>query len=548
MTEGPIMVQCPSGPRTNGVLMLKADDWSFLRRLHVQEGKSIRWISKEFDISRKTVARYVKEPAVPKYSLASPRPSPVLEPFKKVIDDILLRDQTAPPKHRHTAKRIYDRLVVEQGFTGSETTVRRYVARVREQGSLPAIFVPLIFSPGRRAQVDFGDVFVCVNCPFAHLPLKLRAESCTRVPTKLQCFVMRLCASRRLFAMCFPSANTVSFIAAHKHAFGFFGSRPKELVYDNLVLAVRKVLRGRERELSKSFLELAGYYGFGYHFCKPGKEGAHEKGGVESGIGYVRANWFVPVLHVQSIDELNDYLLSKCTEDMNRTVDGQTIPIKQAWEIEVEHMIQLPAAGIDACVVEPAAFDSYGMVRYGGCFYSIPDTVTTRNLWVKAYWDRIEITDGSKVVARHVRSYEHKKRVFEPEHYFNILEQRPGAVGFAQPLRAAAWPAGYWEFFEELQERMGPSEAGREFIQLLRLHGKFGSDQMEAAVAKARTLETYSVDAVKSILIADMRPSASCLPLDLTEREHLLDYDVLITDLTQYQDLAGGAEHAEYVA
>jgi len=348
--------------------------------------------------------------------------------------------------------------------------------------------------------------------------------------------------------MCFPSANTVSFIAAHKLAFEFLGARPKELVYDNLTIAVRKILRGRERELSKPFLQLAGYYGFGSHFCKPGKEGAHEKGGVESGIGFVRANWFVPVLHVQDIKELNDYLLQKCVEDMGRTVAGQPVSIGEAWKIEKDHMVQLPAAGIDACVVEPAAFDDYGMVRYSGNFYSIPDTVATKNLWVKAYWDRIEITDGSHIVARHERSYERKKRNFAPEHYFNILEQRPGAVGFAQPLRAAAWPPGYWEFFEELEERFGPSDAGKEFIQLLRLHNQFSNERMTVALSKARSLNVYSVDAIKSMLIADRRPSLVCDPLDLTDREHLSDYDVLITDLSQYQNLAGGTDHAEYVA
>ena len=33
----------------------------------------------------------------------------------------------APRKQRHTARRIYDRLVEERGFEGSYSTVRRFV-------------------------------------------------------------------------------------------------------------------------------------------------------------------------------------------------------------------------------------------------------------------------------------------------------------------------------------------------------------------------------------------------------------------------------------
>lgn len=529
--------------------MLKADDWSFLRRLYLQEGKSIRWISREFDISRKTVAKYVREPGAPRYNMAKPRASRSLEPFKSLIDEILEKDKSAPSKQRHTAKRIFDRLVREKGFCGGRSTVRRYIALKRQSETRPSIFVPLLFAPGSRAQVDFGDVYVCLDCPACHLPFNSRADVCANQPIKLQCFVIRLCSSRRLFVMCFPSANTVSFIAAHRMAFEHYGSRPKELVYDNLTIAVRKVLKGRDRELSKPFLQLAGYYGFGYHFCKPGKEGAHEKGGVEEGIGFVRRNWFVPVLHVRDIEELNAYLLQKCDEDMARTVEGQSCSIGEAWDVEKEHMVQLPAVGIDACTVEPASFDDYGMVRYDRNFYSIPDTVTTSKLWVKAYWDYIDITDGSQMIASHHRSYERQQRIFEPAHYFKTLEQRPGAVGFAQPLLAVPWPPGYWELFEELKELKGVSHAGKEFIQLLRLHNQYGAGVTGRAVAEARALEIRSVDAIKSLIIAVERPTLQCAPLDLSDHEHLSDYEVLMTDLTKYQSLTGGQSNdAEHVA
>jgi transposase len=523
--------------------MLKTEDWSFLRRLHVQEGKSMRWIAREFKLSRNTVAKYVQDGSPPRYKLSKPRVFPVLEPFKEFIVQTLESDKTAPAKQRHTAKRIYERLVSEKAYSGSEPTVRRFVAQWCQRSRSPKIFIPLEFPPGKQAQVDFGDVYVCVGCPQVHLAWNMRGAACSKVPIKLQCFVMRLSYSRRLFVMCFPSANMSSFIAAHRLAFEYFGCRPKQLVYDNLSLAVRKVLRGREREVTQMFGQLAGHYGFEHHFCTPGKEGAHEKGGVEEGIGFVRRNWFTPVIHVKDLEELNAYLLDKCQQDMSRTVAIQPCSIAEAWEMEKEYMIKLPATGMDACVVEPATLDHYGMVRYDKNFYSIPDSIKSQKLWVKAYWDRIEITNGSEAVASHRRCYRKKERIFEPAHYFNLLERRPGAVRFAKPLLSHPWPEGYWQFYEEMVKARGTSNSGKEFIRVLRMHNQYGSEATALAVLKALELGARGADAVHSILVAKTRPLCEAVPLDLTKREHLAEYQVLAIDLRKFQALAGGEEN-----
>lgn len=515
--------------------MLKVGDWSFLRRLHEQEGKSIRWIAREFDMSRKTVAKYVKQTSAPRYAMKRQRQMPVIGPVRNIIVEIIEADKNAPRKQRHSGKRIYERLVAEHGFTGGESTVRQFVTSLRKSQSRPQIFVPLQFAPGSRAQVDFGDVYACVGCKYSHLPWEMRAAACSADLVKLQCFVMRLCFSRRVFAMSLPSANLVGFIAAHQLAFQHFGSRPQELVYDNLTLAVRKVLKGHSRELTRSFEQLAGYYGFGYHFCTPGKSGAHEKGGVESGIGFIRRNWFVPVPHVRDLEELNLYLVQRCNADMSRTVDNQPHTIGEAWEAERAHMVKLPANGIDACVVEPAAFDDYGMVRYDKNFYSIPDTITTSKLLVKAYWDRLEITDGTSLITKHARSYGCKERIFVPEHYFQTLEQRPGAVGYAQPLLKTSWPSTYWRFFDDLKTARGASVAGKEFVRLLRLNNQYGLESTAAAVEEACRLGILSVDAIKSILISHVRPTEEHSQLNMQNRQHLADYDVILTDLTRYQ-------------
>ena len=55
-------------------------------------------------------------------------------------------------KQPQTARRIYDRLVAEFGFTGAESTVCHVVHKLR--GNLYEVYVPLRFDPGEVMQID----------------------------------------------------------------------------------------------------------------------------------------------------------------------------------------------------------------------------------------------------------------------------------------------------------------------------------------------------------------------------------------------------------
>ena len=59
-----------------------------------------------------------------------------------------------PRKQWHTAKRVFDRLRDECGFTGGYTIIKDYM-RERDQRR-QEVFVPLAHSPG-HAQADFGE-------------------------------------------------------------------------------------------------------------------------------------------------------------------------------------------------------------------------------------------------------------------------------------------------------------------------------------------------------------------------------------------------------
>src|SRR6266487_3139941 len=161
------------------------------------EGLSERAAARRFGIDPRTVNKMMKFSVPPGYVRKKPPAKPKLDPFIPVIDRILGDDKSRPKKQLHTAKRIFERLRDEHGFTGGITIVKDYVAGWRQRAR--AIFVPLVHPPG-HAQAD-------------------------------ACFVGG-----------YPAETTEAFCAGHVRAFAFFGGVRKSILYDNTKSAVARIL------------------------------------------------------------------------------------------------------------------------------------------------------------------------------------------------------------------------------------------------------------------------------------------------------------------
>ena len=98
--------------------------------------------------------RWNKWEGQPGYRRRQPPKRPKLAPFTDIIDRILEEDRPVYRKQHHTAKRIFERLRDEHGFTGKETIVKDYVRERRLRRR--EMFVPLSHPPG-HAQADFGE-------------------------------------------------------------------------------------------------------------------------------------------------------------------------------------------------------------------------------------------------------------------------------------------------------------------------------------------------------------------------------------------------------
>ena len=228
-----------------------------IRRDQRAEGSSIRELAGKHHVHRRTVRQALTSAAPPPRKAYPRRPRPALDPYALVIDEWLLADQEVPRKQRHTARRIWQRLVAEHGAVLAEVTVSRYVARRRAELGLDRVevAVPQAHPPGAEAEVDFGEFHAAV----------------AGAMVKLWMFVMRLSCSGRAFHVAFATQAQEAFFEGHVLAFEYFGAVPGRVRYDNLKPAVVRVLRGRDRAESERFVALRSHYGSGLVLLRPGQ-------------------------------------------------------------------------------------------------------------------------------------------------------------------------------------------------------------------------------------------------------------------------------------
>jgi transposase len=496
--------------------MFAVETYAAVRRFVFVEGKSRREAARVFGLSRETVAKMCRYSAPPGYMRTKDPEKPKLGPLLAVIDAILESDKTAPPKQKHTAKRIFERLRIEHGFSGGYTVVKDYVRLARMRAR--EMFVPLVHPPG-HAQVDFGECIGVIG----------------GMRTKLHVFCFDLPHSDACFLKAYPAETTEAFLDGHVSAFAFFGGVPVSILYDNLKIAVARILGDGKRQRTRAFTELVSHYLFQERFGRPGK--GNDKGKVEALVKYSRANFLTPVPHAPSFEALNATLEERCRARQKECAGRHELTIGERLVADQAVLRPLPEAPFEPCDKRPAKVSSTALVRYRMNDYSVPTAYGFRDVLVKGYVDQVAIICGADEIARHRRIYDRGQFIFDPKHYLALLEQKPGALDQAAPLQSWTIPEPLQHLRRLLEARMG-NRGKREFIQVLRLMEVFSEAIVVAAATDAIHLGAISFDAVKQLVIAkvERRPAN----LDLDDYPYLLATTVKATSAADYAILVSG--------
>jgi len=430
-----------------------------------------------------------------------------MDPYRGIIEAWLESDKTAPPKQVHTARRIYQRLVEEYGFTGAESTVRRYIHKLKDKHV--EMFIPLSAGYGEQAQVDWGKAKV-----FLYGKL-----------TEISLFCMRMKASLVPFVRAYPTERLEAFLDGHQDAFQWFGGVPDTLMYDNPKVAVTKILKGPYREEHQIFSSLKAHYLFDSEFCNPAK--GNEKGTVENLVKYVRQNVLVPVPEITSLEELNQMLLRWCEQQRSLR--------QTSWQEEVRCLRPLPKTEFRCARTKMVSSSRLLLFQFDHNYYSVPAQYGNKCLRLEAFVDKLEVYDRTTLIASHARSYSRGEKVMCLEHYLPILQDKPRAAKNALVVRKL--PQVYQDLRIALCSR--DVEGYREFAKILLLNTEYNFEDVLLAIEESFKQKVVSFEVIQQILIAhhSWKPGYD---KPATPAHALVNVDVPIDDPAKFNRLMGG--------
>ncbi|MEI6388930.1 MAG: IS21 family transposase [Spirochaetota bacterium] len=352
-----------------------------------RDGQSIAGIARELAIDEKTVRKYLKqEDFSPLPPEAAARPSK-LDAHKALIDKWLEEDQAIWRKQRHTAKRIHDRLKAEsEGYGCAYNAVQRYVKdALRAQRALRAS-QELVWHPG-ESQCDFGEA------DFLERGDLVRKKYLT----------LSFPYSNDSFSQVFGGETAECVCQGLKDIFDYLGGVSGVIVFDNATGVGRRI--GEVIHEAKLFARMRAHYGFSVRFCNP--DSGHEKGNVESKIGYTRRNLFVPVPEFDDLEAYNLRLLDLHEDKAQEAHYKKLLPIKELFKADRAALMSLPRMPFDAVRYEYIKADGYGKVRIDARHhYSTCPEYGGQEVLVAIRAHTIDILDkGKKLLVRHTRSY-----------------------------------------------------------------------------------------------------------------------------------------------
>jgi transposase len=445
----------------------------------LRAGQSERAVAKDLGCARGTIRRYHdwakengyldSEQPLPELfeiqadlsSITTVRKSNVstVEPYREIVKHLLAGNVEMVAIHR--------RLVKSYGYSGSYTSVRRFISGLRPKEKRAV--VRLETEPGKEAQVDFGSAG------------KL-CDPKTGKRRQAYCFVMTLSHSRHQYVEFVFEQKMQVWIECHRNAFASFGGAPKEIVIDNLKAAVIKSGLD-DAVLSEPYRKMAQHYGFLIHLCRV--RTPEHKGKVESAVHYVKRNFLAGAEFLDLRDanrQVKDWVSEEAGLRIHGTIAEQ--PLKRFLEGEQKTLLPLPTEDFDLLEVRHSKAHRDCHVQVNGSYYSVPFKHIGKELDVYVYERMVQIYHGVELLVTHERALRKGQRITRTEHY---------------PEDKAIYLTRTREYCQSRANQIGPKchetvkgllstrplDNLRAVQGIISLAGKYGEKRLEAACARA---------------------------------------------------------------
>jgi transposase len=504
--------------------VLTVDDYGAIRRAR-RDGMSIRQIARQFGHSRKTVRHVLTHAEPPPVLWTRTRCAPLLGPVEPIIDQILIDDEAAPPKQRHTAAQVFRRLRDEYDYRGGYAQVQRYLLKHRRRHE--ETFIPLGHLPGRRLEADFGHIHVDFPDGRRLVPFLVTAWAYSNAP----------------FVLALPFERTEAILEGMVAAFEFYGAVSREVWWDNPKTVATLILQGRARQLHPRYAALASHYVFDPLFCMPGR--GNEKPDAEGAVKAVQRRFATPVPRVATLDELNTFFRKRCEAERERVVQSLFGPftIRDRLAEDLAAAAPLPTHRFDPCVISPAVtVDKYQTVAFDTNRYSVPRPFAFQMVTVKGYVDRVVIVAQGQPVASHERCSTNHTMILDPIHYLATLGRKPGTLDHAPVFRDWKLPACFADFRAALEGHHGAPGGSRRFVRVLQLLGEHPLTRVHQAVEECQRAHLHSAEAViqRTRTLAAIEAATRGGATPPPEESPIPHVQVPLPDLSRFNQLLSG--------
>ena len=501
--------------------MLTMDQIHDIRNRFYEKGENISQIAEALHLDWRTVRKYIDQT-----DFNSPPPKPALEkqfcpkldPYKEMIDSWLIEDKSAPRKQRHTAKRVFHRLLAEiPGFDCSYRTVASYYAvkhrEIFKQNK--QAYLPLVHQPG-EAQVDFG------TAEFYENGQKLTGKY----------LEVSFPYSNKGYLQLFYGENMECLLEGLDAIFRHIGCVPRELWFDNTKVIVTEIIRGGGRKLTDKFERFREHYHFKAVFMNPGA--GHEKGNVENKVGYQRRNFMVPVPRFLSLSDYNRQLLTECEKDARRNHYRYDETIEERFQADLSACHKLPGIAFDLTGHQTLKADNWARIYLNKRqhAYSVAPKYAQCPVHLVLTSALVIIQDENfREIVRHRRLYgDTKQEQMDWLPYLKQLSLRPRALKYT----------GIYELMPETMQTYLATCSGSEVGQILKvlseLTSRTGFDSAVNTVNHAIAHQARDADSLESLyrrLYSDVpelpaMTLAPGIPKMIPMQPNLTAYDILL--------------------
>lgn len=411
--------------------------------------------------------------------------------FASEVDDLL---RTTP---KITSARIAQiiRERHDPTFAIGERAVRMYVAARRVRIVPKEAFVRLAYAPGDQVQFDFKDVVARI----------------AGIEVALHMYVARLSYSTAFFARCYLSEDRPALFDGLVSACVRFGGVAREGLFDNASTAVKRILRGRDRNMNDDFAAVCGGLALHMQFAAPAK--GNEKGGVEGLHGFIEDRFFRPVPEFKSLADLNRGLEAFAESYLDKRVSGESV--RDRFGRERDALRPLPAALPATCIRDTVRINKFFEVTYKTNRYSVPSKYAHRDATIEIFHDRIRVVVDGVLIAEPERVFGKHEAILDPLHFIDLLTFKHRAVVRAEVFR-------HRRFHHSLQSLLNgyvendPASAGKRFMRVVTLLEDHPMNDLVDAVVAAAQRGTDDPAAIALLLRQGTRPYQAAEPLRVT--------------------------------